>query len=197
MAEDKPSKPGFFSRLLGVDPEKQREELAELERQKQRIRKLGEESVKRINAQVEAAQQANAKADAAAAREKQAIHDRTREQIDRMFAVKVVDRAHEVEFDSEGKIKTTIIFKWDDGKGNPVYTNARLYSTEIPALSAKIQTQQAAFGQLEISERSKIQGTFDSSRGTAINVQPYQDFLTSQALEKQFQELKQSKAGPK
>lgn len=76
MAEDEKGKPGFFSRLLGVDPEKQREEIAELERQKQKIKKLGEESVRRINTQVEAVKQANAEADEAARREIKSIHDR-------------------------------------------------------------------------------------------------------------------------
>lgn len=121
----------------------------------------------------------------------------SREQINRMFAVRVVDRATGVEYDSRGMLQAKMICKWDDGDGNIVYTDGRGRSAEIPVLSAKIRTQQTTFGQLEISEQSKIQSAFDSSKGTAINVQPYKDFLTSQALEKKFQELKQSKAGPK
>lgn len=89
------------------------------------------------------------------------------------------------------------IRKLDVG-GNIIFTDrTSVNPDEIHSLSAQIIEQRNTFEILEGQEQTTLQTEFESSRGVAPAVQPYKDYLQSQALGKRFTELEQGLPGRK
>lgn len=92
----------------------------------------------------------------------------------------------------------SVIFEWDDGYGNRVFTETfvrpKTSSTgfdQIKPLSDKIQIGQTAFQRLEPDMQARLQAEFNSSNGTSSSVVFYREYLQNNSLGKRFQELKQ------
>lgn len=90
-----------------------------------------------------------------------------------------------------------IIMQWDDGYGNIVYLNPVVSMNQVQAVSARITEQKGAFDALGIPDQTRFKTEFDSSKGIAEGIQPYKDYLKSDALGRRFQELKQTRPTPK
>ena len=84
------------------------------------------------------------------------------------------------------------INEWNDGEGNIVYLHDGVGMNPLKPdpVFTRIRTQRDTFSGLEADQQSRIRGEFESNPN-AVNTQPFQDLLQSEALERKFQELKQ------
>ena len=113
-----------------------------------------------------------------------------------LHSPKPLGQVYDISFGPAGKpTGRRIIKRYDDGYGNIIHTaisDTLVSYDQIPALSAKIQGQQASFGKLEVQRQSELREEFNRSNGGAQSVKLYRDYLESESLGRRFDQLKQN-----